>query len=78
MLETQVGQHAQLCAQVAGEKLLGMDVVLGIAGILVLGGIVVKTSTEVQFCSMRKLCGTVSAVPLVVDAPDFSGLMQGM
>lgn len=70
-LETPTGQRAEVWALVAREKPLGVDVVLGIAGISALGGVVVKSSSEVQFCA-PKLCGAVSTVPLVVDAPDFS------
>lgn len=69
-LETHTGQRAQVCALVAGEKPLGVDVVLGIAGILALGSIVLKSSSEVQFCDTRK-CRAASAAPLVVDVPDF-------
>lgn len=64
-----------LCALVVGEPPLGMDNVLGIAGIEALGGgVVVRLSSAVQFCSTGQqwMHGAVAQVPLVVDAPDFS------
>lgn len=72
MFGNQAGQRAKMCALVAGEKPLGVNFVLGIGGSSALGGVVVESRIEVQFCGTRKLCGAASTEPLVVDAPDFS------
>lgn len=73
-LETSTGLSAQIQPLVVSELPLGVDIMLGIAGIEALGGVVVKLLTDVQFCGTGQwqLCGAAAQVPLVVDAPDFS------
>ena len=73
-VETFTGLRALMQALVVNEPPLGVDVVLGIAGIEALGGVVVKSSSDVQFCGagQRRLCGAAAQAPLVVDAPDFN------
>lgn len=73
-VETPAGLCARLEALVVSQPPLGADVVLGIAGIEALGGVTVKSASDVQFCGagQRRLCGTAAPAPLVVDAPDFS------
>ncbi|XP_045101323.1 uncharacterized protein LOC123498225 [Portunus trituberculatus] len=73
-VETPAGLCARLEALVVSQPPLGADVVLGIAGIEALGGVTVKSASDVQFCGagQRRLCGTAGPAPLVVDAPDFS------
>ena len=72
-METSTGLCAQMQALVVSEPPLGVDVVLGIAGIEALGGVVVKSTSDVQFCGagQRRLCGPAAQVLLEVDAPDF-------
>ena len=71
-VETSTGQRAQVHTLVMNEPPLGVDAVLGIAGVTALGGVVVKSPTDVQFCGNERVCGATSTAPLVVDAPDFS------
>lgn len=65
-----VSVHQHTCSH--GEQAtVGRGVVLHVAGISVLGGIVVKSLTEVSFCETKLICGAAFQVPLMVDAPDY-------
>ena len=65
-VEAPTGHRASLEALVVEERPLGVDMVLGVAGISALGGVTVLSASEVRFC------GAVCRAPLSVDAPDFS------
>lgn len=49
-VETPAGLCARLEALVVSQPPLGADVVLGIAGIEALGGVTVKSASDVHFC----------------------------
>ncbi|KAK8388706.1 hypothetical protein O3P69_020597 [Scylla paramamosain] len=51
---------------------LGVDAVLGITGISALGGVVVKSSSDIQFCGSDRLSGATSTAARVVNTPDCS------
>lgn len=73
VMETPTGQRAQINALIMCEQPLGVDVVLGISGISALGGVIVKSPFDIQFCGSKKQCGAATAsTPLTVNAPDFS------
>lgn len=46
MVETPTGQHANIHALVVKKRPLGVDVLLGDAGISAFGGVVVRSSTK--------------------------------
>lgn len=71
-VEAPTGQRAQLHALVADKPPLGMHVVLGMSGISALGGVVVKSPSQVSFCGARQTCSAAVSSELEVDAPDFS------
>ena len=65
-VETPTGRRAVLEALVVDQRPLGADMVLGMSGIGVLGGVTVLSAGEARFCAAG------AQAPLVVDAPDFS------
>ena len=65
VVEVSGGSRATLEIVVVNRRPLGVDMVLGVAGISALGGVTVLSPTEVRFC------GAACRVPLNVDAPDF-------
>ena len=64
-VEAPTGHRASLEALVVEERPLGVDMVLGVAGVAALGGVTVLSASEVRFC------GAVRRVPLDVETPDF-------
>ena len=62
------GQCVTLAALVVPERPLGMDLVLGMSGIAALGGVSLRTPTDVSF----RVAAAVTRPGLKVDAPDFS------
>ncbi|XP_043235723.1 uncharacterized protein LOC122388597 [Amphibalanus amphitrite] len=65
VVEAPTGHRGTLETVVVEKRPLGVDMVLGIAGVSALGGVTVLSPSEVRFC------GAVCSEPLGVDAPDF-------
>ena len=65
VVQAPTGHCASLEVLVVEKRPLGVDLVLGVAGITALGGVTVLSSSEVRFC------GAVCRAPLAVEAPDF-------
>ena len=64
-VEAPTGHRASLEALVVEQRPLGVDMVLGVAGISALGGVTVISPSEVRFC------GAVCRAPLCAETSDF-------
>lgn len=62
-VETPTGQRAHMNVLVACERPLGVDVVLGISGISALCGVIVKSTSEIQFCGSYSIGTAGSGCP---------------
>ena len=62
------GQRVTLAALVVADRPLGVDLVLGMSGIVTLGGVSLRTPTDVSF----RVAAAVTQQGLRVDAPDFT------
>ena len=66
-VETSAGQRAEISALVMDQRPLGVELILGVDGISALGGVIVKSPTDLVFCG-----GAVAPeARLSVDAPDY-------
>ena len=66
-METTDGQKAEISALVMDRRPLGMELFVGVDGISALGGVIVKSPSDVVFCG-----GAVAPeARLSVDAPDY-------
>ena len=62
--ETSDGRRVSLSVLVLGQRPLGVDLILGMSGITALGGVVVKSPTDVSFCGGAACsCAVLSARP---------------
>lgn len=57
---------------VVKERPLGVDAVLGMNSISALGGVIIKSATEVHCCGGARQCAAALSTPLVVDAINFT------
>ena len=62
------GQRVTLAALVVTDRPLGVDLVLGMSGIVALGGVSMRTPADVSF----RVAAAVTRQGLTVDAPDFT------
>ena len=67
VVETPSGQRAEVSVLVLSRRPLGVDLILGMGGISALGGVVVRSPSEVAFCGGAIAAGS----ELAVDAPDY-------
>lgn len=66
-VEAPTGRRASVEALIVDQRPLGVDMVLGMSGISALGGVIVQSSDDAQFCAAAAV-----QTALTVDAPDFS------
>ena len=65
-VSTSTGQSAELDVLVMEDRPMGVDAVIGVPGISVLGGVMVGSPSDVRFC------GAVCRPVPTVDTPDFT------
>ena len=66
-VETSSGQRAEISVLVMDRRPLGVELILGMDGISALGGVVVRSPSDVVFCG----AAVAPEARLAVDAPDY-------
>ena len=72
-METSSGQRAEISVLVMDRRPLGVELILGMDGISALGGVVVRSPSDVVFCG----AAVAPEARLAVDAPDYKVHFDG-